>query len=83
MAVMTHDLGDFKLQITSLFIVRNIKCGYSFSKLGREEQVDTKFKSIRRNFLFCIKTASCAVSPLKMTLLGIEFDVISFNDVIC
>ena len=23
--------GDFKLQITSLFISRNIKCGYSFS----------------------------------------------------
>ena len=23
--------GDFKLQITSLFMVRNIKCGYSFS----------------------------------------------------
>ena len=28
MADMTH---DFKLQITSLFMVRNIKCGYSFS----------------------------------------------------
>ena len=28
-----HDtrFGDFKVQITSLFIVRNIKCGYSFS----------------------------------------------------
>ena len=23
--------GDFKLQITSLFMVRNIKCGYSVS----------------------------------------------------
>ena len=45
--------------------------------------METKFKPIRRNFLFGIKTASCAVSPLKMTLLGIKFDVISFNDVIC
>ena len=28
-----HDAcyGDFKLLITSLFMVRNIKCGYSFS----------------------------------------------------
>ena len=28
-----HDtrFGDFKLQITSLFMVRSIKCGYSFS----------------------------------------------------
>ena len=28
-----HDasFGDLKLQITSLFMVRNIKCGYSFS----------------------------------------------------
>ena len=28
-----HDawFGDFKLQITSLFTVRNIKCGYSIS----------------------------------------------------
>ena len=28
-----HDalFGDFKLQITSLFMVRNMKCGYSFS----------------------------------------------------
>ena len=28
-----HDtwFGDFKLQITSLFMVRNIKCGYLFS----------------------------------------------------
>ena len=28
-----HDawFGDFKFQITSFFMVRNIKCGYSFS----------------------------------------------------
>ena len=28
-----HDacFGDLKLKITSLFLVRNIKCGYSFS----------------------------------------------------
>ena len=28
-----HDtsFGDFNLKITSLFMVRNIKCGYSFS----------------------------------------------------
>ena len=35
-------------------------------------------------FFFATKqTTSCTVSPLKMTLLGTEFDVISFNDVIC
>ena len=62
-----HDVlfGDLKLQITSLFIVRNIKCGYSFSYLGQEEHVDTKFEQISRNFLFCIKTASCTVPPEK------------------
>ena len=27
----TFNNGDFKLQITSLFMVRKIKCGYSFS----------------------------------------------------
>ena len=30
-----------------LFMVRNIKCGYSFSYLGREEHIETKFKRIR------------------------------------
>ena len=64
-------------------MVRNIKCGYSFSKLGREEHVEAKFKRIRRNFLFCIKTASFTVSLLKMTLPGIKIDVISFYDVTC
>ena len=62
-----HDtgFGDFKLQITSLFMVRNIKCGYSFSKFGREEHVVTKFERIWQNFLFCNKTASGTVSPFK------------------
>ena len=55
--------GDFKLQITLLFMVRNIK-------LGRVEHVETKFEQIRRNFLFCIKSASCTVSRLKITLLN-------------
>ena len=31
MADVRHDFGDFQLPITSLFMVRNIKCGYSFS----------------------------------------------------
>ena len=31
MADMRHDFGHFQLPITSLFMVRNIKCGYSFS----------------------------------------------------
>ena len=30
-ADMMHGFGSFKLPITSLFMVRNIKCGYSFS----------------------------------------------------
>ena len=46
--------------------------------LGPEEHVETKFERMRRNFLFCNKTASCTVSSLKMTLLGIN-DVISFK----
>ena len=33
-------------------MVRNIKCGYSFSQLGREEHVETKFEQIGQNFLF-------------------------------
>ena len=45
--------GFFKLPMTSLFVVRNIKCGYSFSKLECAHQLETKIKQIRRNFLFC------------------------------
>ena len=48
----------FKLPIASLFMGRNIKCGYSFSKLERAEHFETKIEQIRRNFLFCNKTAS-------------------------
>ena len=65
MADMRHDLGHFQLQITLLFMVRNIKCGDSFSKLGRAEPVETKFERIRRNFLVCIKIAYGKVSPFK------------------
>ena len=36
----------FKLPITSLFVDRNIKCGYSFSKLERAEHFETKFEHI-------------------------------------
>ena len=45
--------GDFKLQITSLFMVKNIKCGYSFSELGREEHVEAKFEH-QNNLMYSI-----------------------------
>ena len=61
MADMRHDFGHFQLAITSLFMVRNIKCGYSFSKLGRAEHVER----IRQNFLVCIKIAYGKVYPFK------------------
>ena len=67
----------FQLPITSLFMVRNIKCVFSFSQLGREERVDI-FERSWRNILHCNKTAPCTV-----TLLGIKFDVIDFHDVTC
>ena len=65
MADMSHGFGHFQLPITSLFMIRTIKCGYSFSKLGRAEHVETKFERIRRNFLVCIKVAYGKVSPFK------------------
>ena len=65
MADMRHGFGHFQLSITTLFMVRNIKCGYSFSKLGRVEHVETKFERIRRNFLVCIKIAYGKASPFK------------------
>ena len=65
MADMRHDFGHFQLPITSLFMVRNIKCGFSFSQLGRAEHVETKLGQIRRNFLVCIKIAYGKVSPFK------------------
>ena len=64
-ADMRHAFGHFQLPITSLFMVRNIKCGYSFSLLGRAEHFKTKFERIRRNFLVCIKIAYGKVSPFK------------------
>ena len=70
MADIRLDLATH-LSITSLLMVRNIKCGYSFSYLGQEEDVESKFERIMRNFLLCNKTASCTVCALKMTLLGI------------
>ena len=54
------------LHITSLFAVRNIKCGYSFSSLEREEHFEIKTEQIRRNFLFCIKTAPSIATPFTM-----------------
>ena len=50
--------GLFKLPITSLFVVKNIKCGYSFSWLELAEHFETKIEQIVRNFLFCNKSAS-------------------------
>ena len=41
MVDMRHEFGHFQLPITSLFMVRNIKCGYSFSSLGQVEHVET------------------------------------------
>ena len=55
--------GHLILPITLLFVDRNIKCGYSFSYLERAEQVETKIEQIRRNFLFCNKTASSTATP--------------------
>ena len=65
MADMWHDFGHFQLPITLLFMVRNIKCGYSFSKLGRAEHVETKFGRIRRIFLVCIKIAYRILDTVK------------------
>ena len=45
--------------------------GCLFSELRQEEHVKTKFEPIRQNFLFCGQTASCTVSALKITLLGV------------
>ena len=39
--------GHFNLHITSLFVFRNINCGYSFSKLEREEHFEIKIEQIR------------------------------------
>ena len=69
--------GDFKLQITSLFMVRNIKCGYSFSYLGREEHVETKFERIWRNFHFATKPH--LVQFLHLTLSLPNATVIEFT----
>ena len=58
--------GHFNLLITSLFVVRNIKCGYSFSYLEPEEHFEIKIKQVRRNFLFCIKNAPSIATPSTM-----------------
>ena len=47
--------GHLKLPITSLFVDRNIKCGYSFSKLERAEHFDTKFSESGEIFCFATK----------------------------
>ena len=54
------------LHITSLFVVRNIKCGYSFSKFEREKHFEIKIEQITRNFWFCTKTAPSLVTPFTM-----------------
>ena len=63
--------GHFKLPIISLVVVRNIKCGYSFS----------------RYFLFCNKTASSTETPFTMLISATlqakkpeKFDFICLND---
>ena len=55
--------SHFKLSITSLFLVRNIKCGPSFSELKWAEHFETEIEQIRRNFLFGNKTASPSATP--------------------
>ena len=78
--------SHFQLPITSLFMVRNIKCGYSFSYLGWAEHFETKFERIRRNFLVCIKIAYCKVSPYKWRCLvwsltsSVLYDVIYLTE---
>ena len=42
--------GHFQLPITSLFMVRNIMCGYSFNYLGQDEHIETKFEQIFARF---------------------------------
>ena len=45
MVKMSHALATLN-SITSLFMVRNIKCGYSFSWLERAEYFETKLEQI-------------------------------------
>ena len=69
MADMRHDFCHFQLPRTSLFMVRNIKCGYSFAYLGRAEHVETKFERIWRSFLVCIKITYGRGSPFTWRCL--------------
>ena len=39
--------GHFNLHITSLFVDRNIKCGYSFPQLEQKEHFEIKIEQIR------------------------------------
>ena len=57
--------GHFQLPITPLFMVRNMKSGYSFSYLVREELVETKFEPIWRNFLFLQQNRILYSIPFK------------------
>ena len=60
--------SHFKFTIISLFVVRNIKCGYSFSKLERVAHFGTKIEQNRRIFLFCNKTPSSTATSFTMLI---------------
>ena len=54
------------ISITSLVMVRNIKCGVLVFLLGQVEHVESKFEQrLGDFFLFCFKTAYCTVSLFK------------------
>ena len=66
-----HDtrFGDFKLQITSMFMVRNIKCGYSFSKLGREEhnKFERQLKTLVSNYFWSTLVNSSDIFDCRLS----------------
>ena len=60
--------GHLKLPITSLFVDKNIKCGFLVFLVRTSGTLLNQIEHIRRNFLFCNKTASSSASPFTMLI---------------